>query len=338
MRSPESVRIPEPTYGHGLLNDLKDILPDATLVTMSAPFEQVRQDLPAPPAHVHFVETMEQAALDRVCEGLPVTPWVVGLGGGMACDMAKYLAWKFRRRLALVPTVVSVDAFVTRAAAVRVGRRVRYVGDAFPERLLVDLDLIRAAPAYLNRAGAGDLLSIFTALWDWRFAREHYGEEYHEGIAREAIAILDRLDANAKEVHELTDRGVRTLVEGFRDEVRLCEVWSNSRPEEGSEHYLAYCVEALTGRAFLHGALVTLMVLITCRFQDQDWTRPLSIAERIGVPFRPGALGLSREELARALETVHAFVHEEGLPPGIFHRSPLSRSEVTRTVEWVFHL
>lgn len=338
MKSPEAVRVPEATYGHGLLNDLKDLLPDATLVTMAAPYEQVRHDLPAAPAHVHFVETMEQDALDRVCDGLPVTPVVVGLGGGLACDMAKYLAWKFRRRLVLVPTVVSVDAFVTRAAAARVGRRVRYVGDAFPERLLIDFDLIRAAPAYLNRAGVGDLLSIHTALWDWRFAREHYGEEYHDGIARQAAAILDRVETYAPDLHDVTETGVRTLVEGFREEVRLCEVWTSSRPEEGSEHYLAYCLEALTGRAYLHGALVTLMVLIACRFQDQDWSRPFSIAERIGVPFRPSALGLSREDLAHTLQSVHAFVHAERLPPGVFHRSPLSRAEVARAVDWAFNL
>lgn len=338
MRSPEAVRVPEATYGHGLLNDLKDLLPDAILVTMAAPYEQVRHDLPAAPAHVHFVETMEQDALDRVCDGLPVTPAVVGLGGGLACDTAKYLAWKLRRRLVLVPTVVSEDAFVTRSAVVRVGRRVRSVGDAFPERLLVDFDLVRAAPAYLNRAGVGNLLSIPTALWDWRFAREHYGEEYHDGLARQATAVLDRLETYAQDLHDVTETGIRTLVEGLREGVRLCEVWGNSRPEEGSEHSLAYCLEAMTGRAYLHGALVTLMALVACRFQDQDWSRPFSLAERVGVPFRPPALGISREDLANALQSVHAFVHAERLPPGIFHRSPLSRAEGTRAVDWVFNL
>lgn len=338
MRPLDSVRVPEATYGHNLLRDLADVLPEAVLVTMAAPYEQVRHNLPAPPAHVHFVESMERETLDRVCGSLPAKPVVIGLGGGLVCDMAKYLAWKYKRRLILVPSVVSVDAFVTKAAAVREGRRVRYVGEAFPERLLIDFDLIRAAPAYINRCGVGDLLSIYTALWDWRFAREHYGEDYDEGIARQAHAILDRIEAAAQDLRDVTERGIRTLVEGFREEVRLCEAWTNSRPEEGSEHYLAYCLESLTGRTYLHGALVTLTVLIACRFQEQDWSRPFSIAERVGVPFRPDSIGLSRDDLASTLHAIHGFVHSERLLPGVFHRSPLSKAAVARIVDWVFNL
>lgn len=338
MEFPELVRVPEATYGRKLLADLADILPDAILVTMAAPYEQVKAELPAEPAYVHFVETLEQGPLDRTCDALPVTASVIGLGGGMACDMAKYLAWRHRRRLILVPTVVSVDAFVTRTIAVRQGGKVRYVGDVFPERLLIDFDIVRAAPPHLNRAGVGDLLSIYTALWDWRFAHEHYGEEYSPTLAKQAASILDRLETYAQEIRDVTDIGVRTLVEGFREEVRLCEAWRSSRPEEGSEHYLAYCAEWVTGRAFLHGALVSFMVLITCRFQDQDWSRPLSLVERIGVPFRPSFLGITPQELTLTLQNIHRYVHAEKLPPGIFHRAPLTNAEIARAVEWAFNL
>ena len=76
-------------------------------------------------------------------------------------------------------------------------------------------------------------------------------------------------------------------------EVALCEAWGNSRPEEGSEHYLAYCIEddALRSAAqqksdggeaagaeapasmarrtaFVHGQLVGLCTVAVARWQE----------------------------------------------------------------------
>ena len=49
--------------------------------------------------------------------------------------------------------------------------------------LLVDFDLLSSAPPALNRAGAGDILSIFTALRDWQNAASRQGEPYDEDVA-----------------------------------------------------------------------------------------------------------------------------------------------------------
>lgn len=94
---------------------------------------------------------------------------VVGLGGGMALDHAKFCSWDLELPLILVPSILSVDAGYTRAIGVREGDRVKYVGDASGSlrHIFVDYNLLQAAPPILNSAGAGDILSCFTALWDW---------------------------------------------------------------------------------------------------------------------------------------------------------------------------
>ena len=55
--------------------------------------------------------------------------------------------------LATIPTVVSVDAFMTPSAAVRRSSGVVYVGEASPDPLIIDFDLISTAPRDLNRSG-----------------------------------------------------------------------------------------------------------------------------------------------------------------------------------------
>ena len=46
----------------------------------------------------------------------------------------------------------------------------------------------------------------------------------------------------------VSEEGLRLLSELYVEEVALCEAWGDSRPEEGSEHYLAYCVEDISSR------------------------------------------------------------------------------------------
>ena len=78
----------------------------------------------------------------------------------------------------------------------REGDRVKYVGDASTvlRHILIDYDLLQGAPAVLNAAGAGDILSCFTALWDWERSSKELKEDYDPAIAaRIQSECLDRL-------------------------------------------------------------------------------------------------------------------------------------------------
>lgn len=47
-----------------------------------------------------------------------------------------------------------------------------YIETKAPETLILDLDVIAAAPAAIRAAGITDVMSIATGAWDWRFAEE----------------------------------------------------------------------------------------------------------------------------------------------------------------------
>ena len=110
-----------------------------------------------------------------------------------------------------VPTALSVDAFVTPAAGIRRHHRVEYIGEISPDPLVIDFDLIRTAPAHLNVAGTGDLLSIHTACHDWERAERAGRSEYpfSAGDVAAAGQILDEIEREAPEICALTDRGSR---------------------------------------------------------------------------------------------------------------------------------
>ena len=58
-------------------------------------------------------------------------------------DVAKYISWKLNKNLVSIPTILSVDAFTTPAAGVRINHDVEYLGEASPNPLIIDYDLLK---------------------------------------------------------------------------------------------------------------------------------------------------------------------------------------------------
>lgn len=322
---PEALRLramhPELRYGRANLGETLGELLDThhadsySVLTLAEPWAAGSSQFEecGAPSDLVFVPSMDHGTLDSLERRLAQVQVVVGLGGGQALDAAKYIAWRRHVPVMLAPTIVSADAAVTNTIAVREGQRVRYLGFVVADTIAVDLQIISAAPAQLNRAGIGDLLSIHTALWDWRMS----GEGYDEFVAARAAAILAELDSRMESVFALEEEALRFIMDTFVLENSLCLQVGSSRPEEGSEHYLAYNVEFVTGRGFIHGQLICLCTYAMAHLQQNrpDWVR--AQLDRSGCRWRLRDLGISHDQFVQALVTVAEYAASEGFPPTV---------------------
>lgn len=244
---------------------------------------------------------------------------VYAVGGGLAADAAKYIATRLDLPLTVCPTILSVDAFLTAASGIRREGCIFYIPTRVPDRLILDLDVIASAPPPLRAAGITDVLSIATGCWDWKFADEMgqnpAGMEFIPWVYDNAQSIL-RGAIDCAEAAGRGDRsGLKSLYDCLAMEVQLCNQAGHARPEEGSEHYFAYCAEQFTGPGWLHGDLVGPGVFRMAERQGQD-THPLRDAmEACHIVLNR----IPQETIRQINQVLPDYCRKHALPFGIAH-------------------
>lgn len=281
---------------------------------------------------------MDQRALESMADGARSADAevVIGFGGGTALDTAKFMAWRLGLPLVQIPTICSVDASFTDAIGVRADGRVRYVGTVVPERVVLDVELIRSAPPRLNRAGIGDVLSCHTGLFDWQLAAEAgHGVPWHDEVAALGRQLLVELDAALDEVAAVTPAGVRFLADAYRRIGAACAAVGHSRFEEGSEHFWAYAYEHATGAHPVHGEIISMAVCAMAHVQGNDPEWAAEAVRRAGVRAHPVDLGVTEPEFRASLAGLAAHARAEGLDVSVVDLRPVTDAQITAAWQFV---
>jgi glycerol-1-phosphate dehydrogenase [NAD(P)+] len=305
----------------------------AALVTSLPAWEAVRSSLPGlAPAATAFVREATLAHWTQLAAQVhQFRPTVVyAVGGGLAADAGKFIAHVFNVPAVCIPTALSVDAFFCPAVGIRESGCVRYLEVPPPERVLIDYAVLADAPVSLRAAGIADVLSIATGSWDWEFA-ERQGRNpsgmaclpWARDVARDILrGALDCAEAAGR----ADPGGLKQLLDCLCLETQLLNQIGHSRPEEGSEHYFAYCAEQFAGPGWPHADLLGPGILQMAERQGQD-PAPLRMAlEACHVPL--ARLGNARTR--KTLEHLPSYCREHQLPYGIAHElSPLPQGDLT---------
>jgi len=244
---------------------------------------------------------------------------VYSVGGGLVADAAKYISAKLNLPLVVLPTALSVDAFITAASGIRKDGCVYYIETKVPERLILDLGTVAKAPAFIRAAGITDVMSIATGAWDWKFAHEQgknpAGMEFIPWVYDNAQSILSGVLDCAEAAGRGDADGLKTLYDCLAMEVQLCNQVAHSRPEEGSEHYFAYAVENEMGHGLPHGDLVGPAILLIAKLQGQD-AAPLEKAlKACNIPLN----NIPQDMIDRTLKILPEYSRKHNLSFGIAH-------------------
>lgn len=296
--------------GRDVSKGIGNELGNYVVATMEIPWNIIKKSIGKSPTHIINVTSVEMNWINQEIKKIPEFDTIVGIGGGMAIDVAKYIAWKLNKKLVSIPTILSVDAFTTPAAGVRVNHDVQYLGHSSPDPLIIDYNLLRSAPKELNIAGVGDLFSIHTASFDWKYANSKGKSEYpyKEEALLGGEKILEFIYNNIGNIRENNDNGLRAIVEAYISLNTICLPIDHFRIEEGSEHYLFYELEERLKRPFIHGNIIGLGIYLMSRLQNNKPDFITEIMNESNLSYHPKHMNIQKDSLQESLLSLKKYV------------------------------
>ncbi len=321
---------PEIIYGNDLIKEATDTKEKYAVMTMEIPWNLVKDNVVKQPECVIYVPNTHLETFEKLEAQVPEdVEMVIGVGGGSSHDAAKFVAMKRQLRLLQFPTIFGGDSVVCSAVGLREERRVKYIGHTRAEKVYVDFNVIRKAPPRLVRYGASDILSSYTALKDWKYAAEKGKAVMNKEVYDYAKnVLLGRLIDNAGEIKNMTDTGIRTMVDLFLEYAKIANHINTDRAQEGSEHFVAYNAEYVTKRTFVHGSLLSMGIYIIGSYYYDCREEIDRLLNDMGQDHTLESFCLNEDETRRAMQTLTQFVHEGGYYHSIVHDVSLSDREI----------
>lgn len=204
---------------------------------------------------------------------------LVGLGGGKALDVAKYVGFLLEKPYYSVPASLSNDGFCSPQSSLTVAGERRSLPSRMPFAVVVDTEVCLHAPEALWWSGIGDLVAKITAVEDWRLAFHAVGTAVDDFAALLSDSTVFQLMARPERDLE----GTRLLATALMLNGVSMAVCGSSRPASGSEHLVSHAVDAISQRSRLHGLQVGVATYLVARLQERtDHDRIAELFDRTG--------------------------------------------------------
>jgi len=257
--------------------------------------------------------------IQYLTENLPsVAKVLLVLGAGQTVTIGKLVAHKSGLPLVILPTQLDSDHLLEPTVeTMKEGILTTfYTGAA--ERLVVDWEVIKAAPPAQRAGLLADLLAIITGLLDWRHAAKLNRTAPDQKFAPWAAGLAANLASQTVKIAEGVGAGdveaLTNLLELASLSVQLANQLGHARQQEGMEHYLAFNLQKHGVKAS-HAELLAPGILLTSALHGQDPSALRDALNKAGLRLdavRPA-------DLQVALNDLSAFVAANDLPFSIAH-------------------
>lgn len=227
----------------------------------------------APPLYASYDNCL------TIQEHLPegVTP--IAVGSGTINDLVKLAAFEQGRDYACVGTAASMDGYTGAGAPMSAEGVKKTLNCKAPVVVIMDLDVIAAAPPELTASGYGDLAAKIPGGADWILADytrvEPIDFDVWAMVQSGVGTALSRPDDLAAGDPDAFDG----LVEGLCLSGLAMQAFGGTRPASGAEHYFSHLWELahLGGDdAPSHGFKVAIGSMAMCAFYEALLSRDLS--------------------------------------------------------------
>ena len=293
----------------------------------------------------------DEGAVRAVSDGAEGYDYLLAVGAGTLNDLCKYAGSLTHKPSGVFATAASMDGFTSGVTPLiengfKITRPAQTVSD-----ILMDFDVLCAAPRMMTGAGVGDILAKYCCLTDWKMAHLLKGEAYSEEAAALMRGALGKCVENMESIQKCGKEGIDALMRALLISGFAMVIAGSSRPASGAEHHMSHFLEMdflrRGERIPLHGVKVGLGTLVSLamygRIKDipEDFEGKETVAElaaglpspesvaavlaAFGCPTRFSELGIAKDTMRDMLFncykirdrfTVMTLYHEHDLMKG----------------------
>jgi glycerol-1-phosphate dehydrogenase [NAD(P)+] len=178
------------------------------------------------------------AVRDHLAGGPPAN--AIAVGAGTINDLVKMATTQLERSYVGVATAASMNGYTSAIAAVLSGGVKRTLPTRQAVAVFADVDVIRAAPAHLNQAGFGDLLSKPYSNADWLLSHLVRGVAYEREPAELLDEAYEDLLLRAEAIGRADPVGIGTLTRTILLSGFTMAIAGTSAPASGGEHLVSH--------------------------------------------------------------------------------------------------
>jgi glycerol-1-phosphate dehydrogenase [NAD(P)+] len=232
--------------------------------------------------------------------------FLVGVGGGSKIDITKVVAARLKIPFVSLPTSAAHDGISSPRASLHGEERTVSAEAAVPVGVIADTELIVKAPFRLLASGCADVISNVTAVLDWRLAVRLRNEEYSSTAATLSEYAAQEIIDHAASIKPNLEESVWTAIRPILVAGISMSVAGSSRPCSGSEHLFSHALDRVAEHPSLHGEQCGVGAIMMMYLHGGDWHRVKNALHTIGAPTTARELGVSPEEIVKALVLAHS--------------------------------
>jgi glycerol-1-phosphate dehydrogenase [NAD(P)+] len=124
-----------------------------------------------------------------------------------------------------------------------------------PYGVIIDTSIIKNSPQRFTLSGIGDMLSKFTAIYDWKLSYKKTGEYVNDfAVLISNNSVENLVNYGNKNVEDM--EFLRLVCGALVMSGVAMEVSGSSRPSSGSEHLISHAYDKISKKPSLHGIQV----------------------------------------------------------------------------------